>query len=61
MAKVIDLGDRKEMVTARDVMRRRWAPNAEAAKKLLLSIVSDYSRGRIVPAPRADQVWWSAS
>ena len=59
VAKVIELGDRQEKVTARDVLRRKWAADADAAKKLLLSLPNQYGRGRIIPAPRADQTWWS--
>ena len=35
VAKVIELGGRQEKVTARDVVRRKWASNAKAAKELL--------------------------
>ncbi|QNI55191.1 hypothetical protein SynBIOSE41_02700 [Synechococcus sp. BIOS-E4-1] len=61
VAKVIELGGRQEKVTAREVLRRRWASDAKAAKELLLSLPKQYGRGRIIPAPRADQVVWSAS
>ena len=59
VAKVLELGERQDKVTARELLRRRWVADTKAAKELLHSMVNTYKRGRLIPAPRADQIWWS--
>ena len=61
VAKVLQLGEEQEKVSARDLIRRRWVADTKQAKQLLSSLVNDYGRGRLLPAPRKDQVWWTAS
>ncbi len=59
VAKVLELGEQQNTVTTRDLQRRKWASDSKEAKALLCSMVKTYKRGRLIPAPRADQVWWS--
>ena len=59
VAKVLELGEQVEVVKARDLTTRRWVGGAQAARDLLNSLPTKYQRGRILPSPRADQVWWT--
>ena len=44
VAKILQLGARQDKVTARDVVRRKLANDAQGAKDLLVSLVNDYGR-----------------
>lgn len=60
VVKVVELAKTREnhQVTARDLVRRKWAGSGEEAKGMLQKLVGDYGLGRLLKSPRADQVWW---
>ena len=59
VTKVLAMGRSQSHVTARDLMRKKLAETSTEAKKLLGAMVTTYDKGRIIPAPRADQLWWA--
>lgn len=60
VVKVVELAKTRETgkVTARDLVTKKWAESGAEAKGMLQKLVSDYKLGRMLQAPRKDQVWW---
>ena len=60
VVKIVELADQREdkKVTATDLRQRKWGEDARDRKKMLETLVSDYGLGRMIKAPRANQVWW---
>lgn len=47
-----------QRVTARELVRCKWAESGADAREKLEKLVNDYGLGRLVRTPRSDQVWW---
>jgi hypothetical protein len=60
VVKVVELAQSREdrRVTARDLRARKWGETMTERKGMLESLVKEYGMGRMVSAPRANQVWW---
>ena len=60
VVKVIDLAESREdkKVTVSDLRKKKWGKGQRERKQMLESLVTDYGLGRMVQAPRANQVWW---
>ena len=60
VVKIVELADQREdkKVTATDLRQRKWGEDARDRKKMLETLVSDYGLGKMIKAPRANQVWW---
>ena len=59
VVKVVELGERDGTVTARDLVRRKWAASAKEAREMLLTLVQRYEKGRLLPSPRKDALVWT--
>jgi hypothetical protein len=60
VVKVVELAQSREdrRVTARDLRARKWGETMKERKEMLEAMVKEYGMGRLVTAPRANQVWW---
>ena len=47
-------------VTSTDLRTRKWGKDAEERRRMLTEMVEKYGQGRLLKAPRANQVWWQA-
>ena len=57
--KVIDLAESRKTEGHRGrSATKKWGQGQKERKKMLESLVTDYGLGRMVQAPRANQVWW---
>ncbi len=59
VVRVLELGQQEGKVSNRDLLRRKWAKDANEARQMLVAMVQKYGAGRLLPAPRKDQTWWS--
>jgi len=60
VARVVSFAETSETkrVTARDLVRKKWAENSAEAREMLKSLVTVYKVGQIVAGRRRDQTWW---
>jgi len=60
VVKVVELASGREdrKVTVADLRKRKWGKGQRDRKEMLESLVTDYGLGRMLSAPRANQVWW---
>lgn len=60
VAKVVSFGETVETkrVTARDLVRKKWAENSAEAREMLQNLVHVYGVGKLVAGRRRDQTWW---
>jgi hypothetical protein len=60
VVKVVELAQSREdgRVTASDLRSRKWGESTKERKGMLEALVKEYGMGRLVAAPRANQVWW---
>jgi hypothetical protein len=59
VVRILELGQQEGKVSNRDLLRRKWAKDANEARQMLVAMVQKYGAGRLLPAPRKDQTWWS--
>ena len=60
VVRVVELAQRREdkRVSASDLRQRKWGGDSKERKQMLVDLVKKYGMGRLVEAPRTNQVWW---
>ena len=60
VVKVVELAQSRESkrVTASDLRQRKWGEDARGRREMLVDLVRKYGMGKLVEAPRTNQVWW---
>ena len=60
VVKILRLAETREdkRVTSTDLRQRKWGKDAEERRQMLKDMVEKYDLGRLLQAPRANQVWW---
>ena len=60
VAKIVKLAQSKKdnRVTSRDLHAKKWGKDSAERRQMLVDLVEKYGVGRLLEAPRANQVWW---
>ena len=60
VVKIVELAGSRDdnKVTVADLRQRKWGESTTERKGMLNSLVTEYGLGRMIQAPRANQVWW---
>jgi hypothetical protein len=60
VVRVVELAQRREdkRVSASDLRQRKWGGDSKERKQMLVDLVKRYGMGKLVEAPRTNQVWW---
>lgn len=59
VAEIRRKGEDQEIISARDVLRWRFAEDGKQAKQRLVRMVTEYGTGRLVEGKRKDQLLWT--